>query len=137
MGGLGVQGPGEHMMAGLRSNTLQTSTMCSCKATVACKHIAKALMHCVYNPDSMSVKEDVVPEAVHQKAVTMVAQGLLHATSPEARARNHMASAVSCPPEIAELVRWGYISPNYNWAPLGLVWKRTGKNWKLGRREGE
>ena len=123
-------------VTGTRSPVFHKASMCNCEATVGCKHIAKALMHSVLDLAGMGAKEECVPVEVHDQALRLVQEGMMQVTSSEARARNHLASEVLCPPEMASFIRWGYVSPNYSWSPVGCAWKRSGKTWKLSRRGG-
>ena len=77
-----------------------------------------------------------MPEEVFDLAQKLLKDGVIVATPQQTRCRNRMASKVSVPACFAELVRFGFISPNYAWAPKGFIWRKRTGEWVLQSRGG-
>ena len=84
---------------------------------------------------SASRQEDE-PEEVHTQAMELVGNGAIEPTTAEQRKRNRARSKYECPPALARLVEFGYISPNYSWAPQGTQWATIGSRFVLRTKGG-
>ena len=84
---------------------------------------------------SASRQEDE-PEEVHTQAMELVGNGAIEPTTAEQRKRNRARSKYECPPALARLVEFGYISPNYSWAPQGTQWATIGSRFVLRAKGG-
>ena len=121
---------GEWLLYPMRGATLHGA--CTCPARVPCKHEAAVLHALIQGPHILGTKEEGVPQNVHDTAVEMALGGALMRTTLTERARNHVASGVSCPPDMAPLLRAGYVSPNFPWTPKGHTFtRRQGGTWAL------
>ena len=101
------------------------SDMCSCPSTAVCKHIAAALVHVATASQaahSMDPCDDGTPAEVHALAVALHDAGVIGATNVEQRRRNRPKSTFSAPKAYMKLLEYGYVSPNYSWAPQGHKW---------------
>lgn len=94
---------------------------CSCPATSPCAHIATVLSVLRAESDLPGNKEAGCPEAVHERALVWIRDGVIRRTTPAQRQGNHAANLVACPAEMLSLVAWGYVSPHYPWPPVGAL----------------
>ena len=78
-----------------------------------------------------------VPPAVHSQLQEMADNGLLSPTTLQQRRRNRgtSGSEYGVPPDLAEALRFGFISPNLP-PPAGLIWRHRGGQWILAPRGG-
>ena len=93
---------------------------CSCAATGACKHIAavlKAVADGAEEGGLLGERDEGCPAEVHEKASRMLWGRDIQRTTLLQRSRNKFSGMLECPETYADLVRWGYVSANYQWAP--------------------
>ena len=88
-----------------------------------CKHVAGALLYCLWDTNRMGRAGATVPPDVHTLAINLEKQQRIRQTSMIQRARNVTRFHVDAPSEFLPLVRHGYISPHYTaWCVDGYQW---------------
>ena len=78
-------------------------------------------------------------QATHDMEVALFLAGVIHETGPSEREQKKNPR-IRGPPEFAELLRNGYIHPDYGWAPRGYTWSTQpdaeGPVYSLSRKGG-
>jgi len=86
--------------------------------------------------EQMDMSQPDEPEHIHAQAMQLVREHQIEPTTAEQRARNRPKSAFECPPNLMPLLQYGYVSPNYGWAPQGTQWVSTRGVFRLVPRGG-
>ena len=73
-------------------------------------------------PDLLGGRHPDVPMEVHNFAVSLLVDGVIQQTTMQQRMLKHNPR-IRGPSEFAGILRFGYISPDFIWAPRGYDWK--------------
>ena len=86
---------------------------------------------CVLSGSLLGAAVPGVPMAVHQRAEQLAQACVIQTTTEVQRRGNHCKSNVRSNEEMASLLAFGYVNPNYGWAPKNMKWCRKGNGWAL------